>query len=137
MPPQEVRSIADQYFLFATAALFPLYVLVRLAAARLYAGAMFDSVQAGDLQLEELSPYEREALGRLRVAPAAAHDRGSSVGRFAASLPRAIVVAMTLAAWFAVAAQLYVAQFLNYAWFAWLNHPLIQLPWLRYLPAQG
>ena len=137
LPPQEVRSIADQYFLFATAALFPLYVLVRLAAARLYARAMFDSVQAGDLQLEELSPYEREALGRLRVAPAAAHDRGSSVGRFAASLPRAVVVAMTLAAWFAVAAQLYVAQFLNYAWFAWLNHPLIQLPWLRYLPAQG
>ena len=87
--------------------------------------------------MEELSPYEREALGRLRVAAVEPRPSGHAVGRLAAKLPRAVIVALTLAAWFAVAAQLYVAQFLNYAWFSWLNHPLIQLPWLRYLPVQG
>jgi len=134
LPAAEVKAIADQYFLFATAALFPLHILARLAAARVYARAMFDGVQAGDVHVDELTPYERKALARLRVAPAGAQSRGGTVGRVAAALPRAMIVALTWAMWFAVAAQLYVAQFLNYAWFGWLNHPLIQLPWFRYLP---
>ena len=134
LPAAEVEAIADQYFLFAAAALFPLHVLARLAAARLYARAMFDGVQAGDVHVDELTPYERKALARLRVAPAGVQSRGGAVGRVAVSLPCAVLVALTWVAWFAVAAQLYVAQFLNYAWFSWLNHPLIQLPWIRYVP---
>lgn len=106
------------------------------AAARLYARALFDCVRAGEVHLDELSSYEREALGRLRVAAAPSEPR-HPVGRLAAKLPRAIIVALTFAVWFGVAAQLYVAQFLNYAWFNWLNHPLILLPWIRYLPGQG
>ncbi len=134
LPPAELNAIADQYFLFATAALFPLHILARLAAARVYARAMFDSVQAGDVHVDELTPYERRALARLRVAPSGAQSRGGAVGRVAASLPRAVVVALTWAIWFAVVAQLYISQFLNYAWFGWLNHPLILLPWVRYVP---
>ena len=137
LAPAELKAFADRYFLFATALLFPLHMLVRLAAARLYAGALFDGVRGGDVHLDELSPYEREVLGRLRVAPAAPSERRHPVGRLAASLPRAVIVVLTSAAWFVVAAELYVAQFLNYVWFGWLNHPLIQLPWIRYLPAQG
>lgn len=132
----ELEAFANRYYLLGTAALFPLHVLVRLAAARYYARAMFDCVRAGEVQLEELSPYEREALGRLRVAAAPSAPR-HPVGRLAASLPRAIIVVLTFAAWFGIAAQLYIAQFLNYAWFNWLNHPLILLPWIRYLPGQG
>lgn len=136
LTPAELTAFADRYFLFGTAALFPIHVAVRLAAARLYARALYDSVRAGEVQLDELGPYEREALGRLRVA-AAPSERRHPVGRLAAALPRAVIVALTFAAWFGVAAQLYVAQFLNYAWFNWLNHPLILLPWIRYLPGQG
>lgn len=137
MAADAVKALADQFYLFATAALFPLFILARLAAARIYARALFDGVQSGTVRLEDLSPYEREALGRLRVASAEPRPSSHAVGRLAAKLPRAIILALTFAVWFAVAAQLYVAQFLNYAWFAWLNHPLILLPWVRYLPGSG
>ncbi len=135
MPTEAVKALADQFYLLVTAALFPLYILVRLAAARVYARALFDGVRSGAVHLDELSPYEREALGRLRAASTEPRPSGHAVGRLAAKLPRAAIVALTLAAWFAVAALLYVTQFLNYAWFGWLNHPLILLPWVRYVPA--
>ena len=32
-------------------------------------------------------------------------------------------------------AQVYIAQFLNYVpWSGWLNHPLVRLPWIRFIP---
>ena len=137
LPPERITEVAEQFFLASTALLFPLYIVVRLVAARLYAGAILDAVRSGDVGLEELGVEEREALGRLRVAADPNRPRGHAVGRMAVSLPRGLLLALTLAAWFAVTAQLYVSQFLNYAWFSWLNHPLIQLPWIRYLPAHG
>ena len=57
---------------------------------------------------------------------------------------RAASLAMRFAAgfafvfvWFTFVAQIYVAQFLNYIPFVgWMNQPLVQLPWIKYVPTR-
>jgi hypothetical protein len=41
----------------------------------------------------------------------------------------ALSTTLALALWGGLVAELYVAQFLAHDWFAWVNHPLVQLPW--------
>ena len=38
------------------------------------------------------------------------------------------------ALWLGLAFLIYVAQFLNYAWWSWINQPVLMLPWLGILP---
>jgi hypothetical protein len=42
----------------------------------------------------------------------------------------AISSVLLVAVWFGLIAQLYVAQFANHAWWNWINHPIIGLPWI-------
>ena len=43
--------------------------------------------------------------------------------------------ALAAVLWFTFVAQIFVAEFLNYRpVVGWLNQPLVQLPWFRYLP---
>lgn len=46
------------------------------------------------------------------------------------TLPAPVHRRLAAATWTAFIAQLYVAQFANHAWWNWLNHPLIGLPWI-------
>src|SRR5213078_2288395 len=43
---------------------------------------------------------------------------------------------LTALAWFALIAQLFIAQFVNYRGaLVWLNQPLVQMPWFHHVPA--
>jgi hypothetical protein len=40
-----------------------------------------------------------------------------------------------VAVWFSFVAQIYISEFINYhSGLGWINQPLVQLPWFRYLP---
>ena len=50
---------------------------------------------------------------------------------------RAVAGFLTTLVWLAFVALIFVAEFFKYDGArAWLNHPLVQLPWCRYVPAR-
>lgn len=135
---EQLRQWFDRYHLAAGAVLLPAYVLVWLAVAKAYARAAIVEVTAQGVS----APWrglEREALSRLQLAPREGRFannpflRGTSrtLGRAAT----AALVVLTGVGWFAVAAEVFIAQFFHYVpGAAWLNHPLVLLPWIRDLP---
>ena len=134
---EELRHWLENYYFIAGAILLPAYILVWLAVAKAYACAAASEYIADPVG-GSLGDWERETLGRLQLqvqTTEAAHPlmRGTSwtFSRFASTG----ALGLTCLAWFGVAAQVFVAQFLNYLPGAtWLNHPLVLLPWIRYLP---
>ena len=115
---------------------------LRLAAARIYARALLKGLRSGRLKADRLSENEREYLAALRLLEPEAKDERGMVVRAAASTGRGILRfgagVPALALWLVFVAQIYVAQFFNHDWLAWMNHPVVQLPWmlaLRLAPA--
>ena len=79
--------------------------------------------------------YLRRASARLHARAALASARTNtspSLLLWIATIARSLLLGIV---WFALVAQIFVGQFLNHAWIAWLNHPLIVLPWLPPLGA--
>lgn len=133
----EAAEFLDLYYLGAGLLVFPLFLLPRLAAARIYAGAVAGALRLGRVELEQLPAAARELLGALPIEPRQA--RRPAVVRWvraAAGATAAIaVVLMTVMAWSGLVSQIVVAQFFHYRGaLGWLNHPMVQLPWLRYIP---
>ena len=57
---------------------------------------------------------------------------GAELGR----MGRATAAVLCFVLWFSLVAQVFVAQFVNYVPVrGWLNQPLVQLPWIRYVPS--
>lgn len=138
LAPAEVVEFAKRYTFWATVYLFGAVIVLRLAAARIYAGAVLDALGAGALAADELGAREcriLDRLGLLQVRPRALGHPVARAARWATGrVLRTAGGALTLALWFALAAQIFVGQFLNHVWLHWLNHPLVQLPWLRLIP---
>lgn len=115
----QAQSFLIVYPLICALSLFPLYVVSRLAAARLYAQAIL--YPSSDRMMMRMTIQERQSVKRQprrrvwATAPA----------RFVWS---GALLAGTLASWAAFAFVLYTAQFLAHDWAAWINHPLIQVP---------
>lgn len=109
--PEKALQFAQAYPLIIAAILFPLYVSLRLFAARVYARA------AARIAAREDPPPQRAAFTRLALGS------GSLVMATIASV-------VTFAAWFGFVSQIYIAQFLVHDWTHWINHPLVQLPWV-------
>ena len=138
-PGQAVAGLKT-YFFWCAALVFPAFVSLRWIAARLYAHALLRALQAGTITEEALSELEWHAFHRLNlfeVVTTAPRHRlirlaawtGSRVARILATLLAVLVG-------FVLVGQMYVSSFMNYRHaFSWLNHPLIQLPWFRHLPA--
>lgn len=126
----DVLRVAQIYPLVIAAVLFPLYVGLRLAAARLYARAAV-RLAAKD-GTASFAASERELLDRLSLEPGS-REQGTLV-RFAAgssSLAMGAVASFVMfAIWFGFVAEIYTAQFLAHDWTHWVNHPLVQLPWV-------
>ncbi len=101
----EIEAFGRSYRFWATAYLLAALVFLRRASARLHACAAL-------------------VLADGSASPSLL----SSIAAIARSLLLGIV-------WFAFVAQIFVAQFLNHLWVAWLNHPLVALPWLPPLGA--
>lgn len=124
----EAREILDGYFFKACLVVFPLFVLLRVVGARVYAIAARNAVVSGRIGAGELHPVEAEAL-RAQAGSTPRRRRGD----------RAVTVvwlAALAAIWFAFVAQIFVSEFLNYhPGVGWLNQPTAQAPWFHYMPA--
>ena len=131
--PAEIEDFRGQLIFWASAYLFGALIVLRLAAARIYAGALLRALGDGEITPQDLAPPERDCLARLDLLPAGAPaPQGRGLLR---RLPRAPLVLASAAVWTGIAFLVFFGQFLNHAWILWLNHPLIQLPWL--LPLGG
>lgn len=129
--PADTERLLQQYPLLVAAILFPLYLMLRLAAARVYAKAATRIAAKGGA--ETLAARERALIERLALDGGAAPKRGA-LARVAAgtsSLAAGVVAsALMFALWFGLVGELYVSQFLVHDWTHWAFHPLVQLPWV-------
>ena len=135
----EFLEFMNTYFFWACVVGFTTFVVLRLLAARLYAGAVLGAVRAGELPVTELSEFEATALQRLGLSEpeerAPRHIAIAVAQKASRPIVRAPLVVATLAIWFTFVAQIYVGEFLNYHPVrGWMNQPLVQLPWFRYVP---
>jgi hypothetical protein len=130
----------EGYFLATASFGFAVFVLFRLAAARVYAGALLDAVQRGVVAQDQLADREWEMLNQLGLIhqrPTPNHHvfvhyvnwLGTRVGRIVGSVATIIV-------WFLFVFNVMTVEFLNYhpAGRGWWNQPLLQLPWFDYTP---
>jgi hypothetical protein len=128
------------YYLAAAIAVFPLFVIPRLAAARVYATALVRAIRADRTVADQLPADLRELLARLSLVgaeakPARRHAVIRWAGAAASAAASVVVAVLTLTAWFGFVSQIVIAQFFHYRGaFGWLNHPMLQLPWLRCIP---
>jgi len=136
--PQVIAAMKS-FFFWCALFVLPAFVILRLVAARIYASGLILLVQSGKITFADLAANERtvfERLGLLTTQPEpelhpvirAAAWTGTRVGRVCG---RGLLIAV----WFSFVAQIYISEFLNYhSGLAWLNQPLVQLPWFRFLP---
>lgn len=126
----EVRERIGQWYLFGGALFVPMLFLVKRFVATTYARAVARSLAQGRIHIGQLTDVERDAL--TRAGQVTEGDRQRS-----ARTRVVVVYAASAVLWFAVVAQVFISQFLNYhgaAGFA--NQPLIQLPWVSRIPDQ-
>lgn len=127
---------AGYYGLCAVVA-FALFVWLRLAAARVYAHAVLSDVRGGKLKVDRLSDAETEFLRALRLLEPEGREKSGIVVRVAASTGRGVLRLLTAAPalilWLVFAALVFIAQFFNHDWLAWINQPLVQVPWISLL----
>lgn len=130
--PADIERVANQYPFIIAAVLFPLYLALRLAAARVYAKAAL-KIAARDGS-EPFAARERALLERLSLAGDATPRRRGAlprvVGRSGSLAAGALATVIILAVWFGFVGEIYVSQFLAHDWLHWVNHPLVQLPWV-------
>ena len=136
----EALEVLQGYFFWAGALVFAAYLLLRLAAARVYADAVLQSVRSGYVLPDRLSVEERAVLDRLGLLGVeerpARHAVVRAVGGLGRLTTRTASIAVLVSIWFAFVAQIFVSEFFNYhPIVGWLNQPLVQLPWVRYIPA--
>jgi hypothetical protein len=135
----QVVASLKAYFFWCAVVMLPAFVIVHVAAARIYASGLVSLVQNGKIATSELAPIERDTLAGLGLLSLRAEPErhafvrvvswtGTRLGRTAGAVTLVLV-------WFSFVAQIYIAEFVNYhAGLGWINQPLIQLPWFRYIP---
>jgi hypothetical protein len=129
-----------RYFFFASLVVFPAYILLRLAAARIYASGMLSLIDAGTVGDVHLEQDERSVLQRLELLHhrprTQRHILIRAVGWTGGRIARSAVFVAVLLAWFSFVAQIFIGEFLMYhPAVGWLNQPLVQLPWFYYWPS--
>lgn len=133
----QAEGFLKGYFFWCALLVFPAYLWLRLRAARIYARGMSAALQSGQIEIGDLAGIERRALERLNMARPVVRTaaRASLLKRSGARLKAGFAVAILAVLWFIFVAQIFVAEFFNYhPVIGWLNQPLVQLPWFRYLP---
>jgi hypothetical protein len=137
---QQVKDILGPYFFFSALLVLPFFVLLRLVAARIYASGLLRAIRTGRLPADVLSALERPVSRKLELLgsePLASRKPVRLVlRRVAADIGATLITVATGIAWFTFVAQIFIAQFFTYhPGIGWLNQPLVQLPWFRYLPS--
>ncbi len=136
----EALQFLTRYYFWVSMAAFPVFVFLRLAAARVYGTGIVKMIRARAIGIEELAPVERDVLARMRLDQAAPEREHNIVlrvaGQTAFRTGRIGARALVLAIWFAFVAQIFIGQFFFYRPYqGWLNQPLVQLPYIPHLPA--
>jgi len=131
----------NRYYFFVSLVGFAGYVLVRIVAARWYAAGLLSALKKGRIAVSDLRGDEAAALHTLQLdRPAEAPQRHPVVAAtLAVSKPvwRGGWITAALLVWFTFVAQIYVREFVNYhPYRGFMNQPLVQLPWLRFVPAE-
>ena len=68
----------------------------------------------------------RHVMARVYARAVQSLETGKTSGRIKTS----IVLSLTALVWLGAILLIYVAQFLNYSWWSWLNQPVTMLPWI-------
>ena len=142
MGPKEVIKLLNGYFFVCAFLVFPLFVALRLVAARIYARGILQGVQTGEISVGDLAPKERLELQRLNLIQVNPPRSRHVLLRVARSTTSLVLFStglfVTALLWFTFVAQIYVSEFFSYhGALGWLNQPLVQLPWFRYIPAHA
>lgn len=141
MSARERYDWLKNYFLACGFYVFPAVVIVRLAGARVYAGALRDAAQSGTISDDELAESEWKLLSELGLLQARPVPPRPAFVRLMAWLAtrtgRATACAATIAVWLGLTLAITVGEFLKFSDFGrgWWNQSLIQLPWCDYTPA--
>ena len=136
----EARDFLNRYFFWSALAFLPAFVLLRLLAARIYAGGLLQGLESGRFTLGHLSEGPRQVLGELGLlavrVPNPRPRFVRAVAWFATRTGRVLGGFLQALLWLLFVGQtIYVAEFLNaHPLLGWLNQPLIQLPFFRHLP---
>jgi hypothetical protein len=142
MTDKQIVQVLNQYFFACAFLVFPLFVTLRIFAARIYARGILHGVQTGDISVTDLAPRERLELQRLNLIQVNPPRSRHVLLRVARSTTSLVLfgagIWATAFLWFTFVAQLYISEFFSYhGMIGWLNQPLIQLPWFRYVPAHA
>ena len=133
----EIRRQLNWFMLLASPWVVGCYLLVHWLGARIYAYAFALEAQFGDTPLA-MTNLERRCFDLLELPRQVARKHHFLVRSLLwtwASARNVLVVVAQFVIWFFVMFSVDVQQFLNYVPFwGWLNHPLIQMPWVRWLP---
>lgn len=137
----EALRLLNLYYLGAALVVWVLLLGLKRLLAWLYAGAVLRAVQRGTLGEDVLSDHEwrlLNALGLLQVKEAPVRPflvrwaawAGTAAGRWVCRV-------LLFVSWAGFVAAIYVSEFLAiHPVVGWLNQPLVQLPWFRYVPPQ-
>jgi len=142
MSDKQVVQLLNGYFFACAFLVFPLFVALRVLAARIYARGILHGVQTGEIPVTDLAPPERlelERLNLIQVNPPRSRHVLLRVARSTTSLVLfGAGIWATAFLWLTFVLQLYISEFFSYhGVIGWLNQPLIQLPWFRYVPAHA
>lgn len=138
-PAAEMATVSQNFFLVMALGLFPLFVALRLLAARVYANALRSGYQSGALTEDDLGDAEWRALHRLELlAPTPMPERRWFI-RLAAWLATRtgqITAAAVFVVWLGFSFLVTVSEFAAHSEHGrgWWNQPMIQLPWFDYTP---
>lgn len=110
-----VSRIAFQWHLGATTYLVAVLFFLRRWTARLYGGAL---LSLPDPQAAYIARLTQGLTG---------DERGERKRTFIGGIVAGL---LTATAWLGFLVMLYIAQFANHAWWNWVNHPMIALPWV-------
>jgi hypothetical protein len=135
----EALTMLNGYFFSVGFGVFAAYVILRLIAARIYARGILNGVQSGAIPVTALGEKEREELQRLNLIQVNPPRSRHVIVRVASKTSSVVlfggVIAATAFIWFTFVAQIYISEFfMSHPVIGWLNQPLVQLPWFRYIP---
>lgn len=136
----QALPLLNQHFLVSALVVFAILVMLKRAVAWLYSGAVLRAVQTGALGEEQLADGEWRLLHTLGALEVRERPRRAFVIRSVAwagtKVGRAACGSVSFLAWLIFVGAIYVSEFLAYhPLVGWLNQPLVQLPWFRYVPA--
>ncbi|PCJ59750.1 MAG: hypothetical protein COA79_10115 [Planctomycetota bacterium] len=139
MSDEQLLAFMKNYFFVGTFIVMPLFFIIKRFMAKLFAKALILSVQRELLSQKDLSELEWKILNKFNLTEV---DKEASSGliwslikKNTSRVFKAQMLLLTFLLWTAFCFQIFVSEFLNYHNNeGWVNQPLIQLPYFKYIP---